>query len=71
MFNCADYMFAPYMGLYQEQGRHRDRLPVEDGRHHLAAAPFYFTFEIQQALAACEHVIDDDDSFPLIFPVML
>ena len=56
-------MFAPYMGLYQEQGRHRDRLPVEDGRHHLAAAPFYFTFEIQQALAACEHVIDDDDSF--------
>ena len=51
------------MGLYQEQRRHRDRLPVEDGRHHLAAALFYFTFEIQQALAACEHVIDDDDSF--------
>ena len=51
------------MGLYQEQRRHRDRLPAEDGRHHLAAAPFYFTFEIQQALAACEHVIDDDDSF--------
>ena len=51
------------MGFYQEQRRNRDGLSVEDGGHHLAAAPFYLFLVVGKALAAREHIVHDDDSF--------
>ncbi len=59
------------MGLYQDQGRNRDGLSIEDGRHDLAAAPFYFAFIVQKALSACKTSSTMMILFPLMFPVML
>ena len=52
------------MGLYQEQRRNRNGLSVEDGGHHFAAAPLYLFLVVGKALAAREHIVHDDDSFP-------
>ena len=56
------------MRPYQEQGRNRDGHAVEDGRRHLAAAPFYLLFIVGHALSRRHHVVDDDDLFPREVP---
>ncbi len=56
---------SPYPRLNQKQGRHRNGLAEEDGRYHLAAAPFDFLFIIDHALSGRQHIVDDDNLFPL------
>ena len=54
--------------LISGRGGHRDCLAIENGCHHLAAAPFYFLFIIGYALPGRHHVVDDDNLFPFDIP---
>ena len=53
------------MRLNQKQRRHRNGLAIEDGRYHLAAAPFYLLLVVGYALSGRQHIVDDDNLFPL------
>lgn len=56
------------MRLDQKQRRHRNGLAEEDGRYHLAAAPFYLLLVIGHALPGRQHIVDDDNLLPLNIP---
>ena len=56
---------APDVYLHKEHRRHGERLAIEDSRHYFATAPFYFFLVIRHALPGCQHIIYDDNLFPL------
>ena len=59
---------TPHVRLYQKQRRPGNGFSIEDGRHHLAAAPFYLLLVVGHTLSACQHVVHDDNLFPFDIP---
>lgn len=59
---------TPQVYLYEKQRRSDNSFAIENGLHHLAAAPFYLLLVVSHTLSACQHVVHDDNLFPLDIP---
>lgn len=69
-FDCMADTVAPYRHPDDGHRRHGKRLSIENGGHHLAAVPFYFLLVVGHTLSGRQHIVNDNDFFSFISPVI-